>query len=101
MMYKTLLFLAESGINPTKAIPTETGFPEAIKKKAALKARSLSSKIILFNGNHMSLVKDVLGLWTVDLTTKNTYLEKIGCINTYDVEHVVSNSYGADNTGKF
>jgi hypothetical protein len=100
-MYKTLLFLAENGINPTKLIPTESGFPESIKKKTIQKARSLESKIIIYNGNHISLVKDVLGLWTVDQPTKTMFLEKVLCINSFDIEHVVSNSYGADNTGIF
>lgn len=99
IMYQTLLFLARSGINPEQTLSiTRSGFSDAIKKKVVADATARCSKEITFRGFRILLVKDVVGLWTVDLGTKTQVLKDIDCINSYDIEHVVSNSYGADNS---
>lgn len=107
MAYKTLMFLSRSHIDPSNPNSASAGFPERVKSKIIsnwkLKKDALKTiRIKTQNGskNEITLIRDAVGLWTVDTATKSKYLNNVECISPFDVEHIVSNSYGADNSGK-
>ena len=43
------------------------------------------------------LIKDAVGLYTTTEEHKRLHFDGIDFINVFNVEHIVSNSYGADN----
>ncbi|KAJ3270762.1 hypothetical protein HDV01_007454 [Terramyces sp. JEL0728] len=97
MIYETLHFLHLAGIDPTK--PIQNGqFASKAKHRIINEWKQVPGNIkqIEFNQKQVLLVKDCLGLWTADKVNKEL-VKDIECIATYDVEHIVSNSFGADN----
>lgn len=104
MAYKTLKFLIRSGINPEHPKgKTNDGFSESFRTNIIKNWIKRPNKTLYLNIKYGSdkanvkLIKDVLGVWTTDRITKEIYLKEIDCISSFDIEHVVSNSYGADN----
>ena len=101
--FKSLKFLADAGINPTLASSATGSFSYKVKN-AVIKgwmARPGATRVeTVFSGGksrEIEFVQDVVGLWTVDVKSKEEFLSDVGCISSYDVEHIISNSYGADN----
>lgn len=56
-----------------------------------------NTRIMKFGGQHLLLVKDCVGLWTVADGIKATHFHHTDCVNAYSIEHIVSNSFGVDN----
>lgn len=48
--------------------------------------------------NDSVIYSDCVGLWVCDHPTKMAFLQDVDCVQAYDIEHIVSNSYGADNS---
>ncbi|KAJ3320547.1 hypothetical protein HDV06_005170 [Boothiomyces sp. JEL0866] len=97
MIYETLHFLHLSGIDPTK--PIQNGqFALRIKNRIINEWKQVPGnvKLVVYKGKEVQLVKDCLGLWTVDKVNKDN-LKDVDCIATFDIEHIVSNSFGTDN----
>lgn len=98
LAYKSLQFLANSEINPSLSTAKQKGFSEKIKSSVISEFKSQNSMNLYYKGYNIILIKDCVGLWTCDLKTKKNILQDVDCIASYDIEHVVSNSYGVDNT---
>jgi hypothetical protein len=98
LAYKNLQFLANSEINPSLTTANQKGFSEKIKTSVILEFKSQNSMYLKYKGHNILLIKDCVGLWTCDWKTKKNILQDLDCISSYDIEHVVSNSYGVDNT---
>ncbi|KAJ3177370.1 hypothetical protein HDU85_005915 [Gaertneriomyces sp. JEL0708] len=104
MMYKTIKFLVRSKINPEKLyrrkdypnVPSE--FTDADKTSIRKEWRSIPGNRVMFKSG-LKMTKDVVGIWTLDFDYKHNFPGKalFGAVN---VEHVVSNAYGADNMDK-
>lgn len=97
MQYKTLHFLAYSGMNPSMPLESAKGFSDRVKNSAINRFKKKHSQILVFENQNVVLIKDAVGLWTTDLPTKKSVLKDVDCITSYDVEHIVSNSLGVDN----
>ncbi|KAI8892900.1 hypothetical protein BC833DRAFT_610319 [Globomyces pollinis-pini] len=103
LAYKTLLFLFRTDMNPLTPKGTITdGFSNTVRQQIIKnwKAKSKVKTIIIKSGGQtvaIELIKDCVGLWVCDHKTKQTHLSDIDCFQGFDVEHVISNSYGVDN----
>ena len=101
--YKSLKFLADAGINPTLASNAQGTFSYKVRNLIIKNwiEREGKTRVEMVNcGDEIRPVKfvqDVVGLWTVDMRSKQSCLSKVDCISSFDVEHIISNSYGADN----
>ncbi|KAJ3345980.1 hypothetical protein HDU91_007170 [Kappamyces sp. JEL0680] len=91
MMYKVLHFLARSGIDPCTYRTAESSFSPEIKKtivqnhKTAVGPKAI--KTIEYNKTAITLVKDVVGLWTVSHATKNAVLSQVDAIQAYGADN--------------
>ena len=95
--------LADNGINPNFSSDAKGSFSFKTRKQIIKNwmARKDATRIesVEYEGKFVKVkfVRDVVGLWTVDPKTKSTILPNIDCISSFDIEHIISNSYGADN----
>jgi hypothetical protein len=97
LLYMNLMFLVRSQINPQLASASNSKFSKKTRNTIIENwYKSRKQKTVKVGSERVQLIMDCVGLFTSD-TKSVSILPNCDCIDSFDVEHIVSNSFGVDN----
>ncbi|KAI9205010.1 uncharacterized protein BJ171DRAFT_502649 [Polychytrium aggregatum] len=105
LAYQVLKFLIRANLDPDRpndahiqSLDRPPVFPESVKKTIVEHWKTRPGHLIQCS-NGIELILDVLGLWTVSATDAKhaPFSSPDCCVHAFDIEHIVSNSFGTDN----